>query len=58
MKLWVPLLATLWPKPAEARFDLASVNPEPGLTCPPQEYSFTLLMFLLSPVRHTSLLKN
>lgn len=36
MKLWVPLLATLWPKSAEARFDLASVEPEAGLQCPPQ----------------------
>ena len=42
MKLWVPLLATLWPKSAEARFDLASVEPEAGLQCPPQEYSLTL----------------
>ena len=49
MKLWVPLLATLWPKSAEARFDLASVEPEPGLTCPPQEHSLTLSIFVVIP---------
>ena len=49
MKLWVPLLATLWPKTAEARFDLASVEPEPGLTCPPQEHSLILSIFVVIP---------